>query len=202
MVDQGLPDIILASSSSARARLLRNAGLDPKIKPVSLDEDSIKSALVMEKAPAAHIAETLAELKTIRGARETHHYVIGADQILACDGSIFSKPTCLAEAKEQLMKLRGRSHELISAVCVAKGGSIIWRHSDSAKLYIRQFSSSFLDSYLNENKDSILTSAGGYYLESRGAQLFDWIKGDYFTILGLPLIPLLCFLREQGVMQK
>lgn len=200
MANQEQPEILLASSSSIRAKMLKDAGLNITVVPVGLDEDTIKQAMIEEGASAAHIAETLAELKTIRAARNTNDFVIGADQILSCEGGIFSKPASFEEARDQLMSLRGKTHELLTTACIAKGGSIIWRHSDAAQLHMRVFSQEFLEGYLSQHKERVLMSVGGYFLESQGVQLFDWIKGDYFTILGLPLIPLLGFLREQGVM--
>lgn len=201
MIEDSPKHIVLASRSPVRARLLRKAGLDIIVSPAGVDEEAVKNALIHEQASPAQIAQTLAELKTVRSARHGAHFVIGADQVLSCDGTLFNKPDCLEAAREHLIALRGKTHILSTAVCIAKGGGIIWRYQDTAELHIRSFTGDFLDTYLFKNKERVLESAGGYFLESDGVQLFDWIKGDYFSILGLPLIPILNFLREHGVLQ-
>jgi septum formation protein len=126
--------------------------------------------------------------------------VIGADQVLVCDGKIFDKPSTKDEARDQLVTLRGKKHELVSAVAVARHGSTIWSHCAHAQLTMREFSNTFLGYYLAEMGEEITSSVGGYKFEGPGAQLFEKIEGDYFTILGLPLLALLEFLRSQDVL--
>jgi septum formation protein len=143
----------------------------------------------------------LAELKAQRVARRhPGSLVIGADQVLECDGILFDKPSDLAAARSQLMALRGREHRLLSAVVLVRDGERVWHHVDRANLTVRDFSADFLDRYLRSAGDAALSSVGAYQLEGVGAQLFAAIDGDYFTILGLPLLPLLDILREQGIL--
>ena len=142
----------------------------------------------------------LAELKAQRvSQRHKDALVIGADQMLQCGGIWFDKPPDLDHARGHLNALRGRTHELLSAVCVVRDGEVLWRHLESAQLTMRPFSDAFIDEYLAAAGDAVCASVGAYQLEGRGAQLFSCIKGDYFTILGLPLLPLLGFLVNHGV---
>jgi len=194
--------IILASASRVRAGLLRQAGLEFDVKPPHVDEDEIKLSLRAEKAPPQQVAEALAELKARRVSDPgDQSFVIGCDQMLACGDDWFDKPTDLATARRQLLALRGRTHHLHAAVAVARGGGIVWRHRQSAALTMRSFSEAFLDAYLAQAGAAVLTSVGGYQLESLGVQLFERIEGDYFTILGLPLLPLLDFFRANNLMR-
>lgn len=192
--------LILASGSRARADMLRAAGLRfDTVKP-AVDEEEVKHSLRAAKAPGAVIAETLAELKAQRvSSRHAASYVIGADQVLECDGKSFDKPASRADALGQLQELRGKSHELISAAVVVKDGLRLWHHTDRATLSVRPCSDEFLARYLDAMGDSIMTTVGGYEIEGLGAQLFSSTRGDHFTILGLPLLPLLGFLRDAGV---
>jgi septum formation protein len=158
--------------------------------------------LKAEKASARQVAEALAELKAKRASRDdSESFIIAADQMLTCDGAWYDKPVDLAQARAQLMALRGKTHELTSAVVLARGGSIIWRHIDTAKLTMRDFSDGFLDAYLAQTGDRSLSSVGCYQLEGLGVQLFGRIQGDFFTILGMPLLPLLDVLRENRVLR-
>jgi septum formation protein len=195
--------IILASASAIRAQLLLNAGLDVKIIPASIDENAVKTAIFEEggNLPPADFAEILAQSKA-NSISENHagNLVIGADQVLVCDGKIFDKPSTKDEARDQLVTLRGKKHELVSAVAVARHGSTIWSHCAHAQLTMREFSNTFLGYYLAEMGEEITSSVGGYKFEGPGAQLFEKIEGDYFTILGLPLLALLEFLRSQDVL--
>ncbi|WP_341704218.1 Maf family protein [Ferrovibrio sp.] len=195
--------LILASASSARAAMLRQAGLDFAVQPARIDEAEIKRALQAEGAGPREAAEALAELKARRGTPATgdDSFVIAADQMLACEGRWFDKPADMAEARTQLQALRGRTHDLVSAVVVARSGTIIWRHIDGARLTMRAFSDGFLDAYLAQAGDAVLQSVGCYQLEGLGVQLFSRIQGDFFTILGLPLLPLLDFLRHHQVLR-
>lgn len=192
--------VILASASPARAALLRAAGIPILVDAAAIDEAEVKASLRAAGADAAAVAETLAELKAQRvSRRHGGRLVIGADQVLECDGVLFDKPTDRAAARNQLLALRGRRHGLVCAVALVRDGQRIWHHVDRAELVMREFSMSFLDRYLGSVGDAVLSSVGAYQLEGAGAQLFASVDGDYFTILGLPLLPLLEILREHGV---
>jgi septum formation protein len=191
--------IVLASSSSIRAALLRNAGLEIATHPARVDEAAVRAALEAEGAPPRDLADTLAEMKAERVARRhPEALVIGCDQVLAFQGQAFGKPEDAAELRAQLLALRGRTHQLLSAAVVFEDGRPVWRHVGQARLTMRDFSDAWLDGYLARNGADLLDSVGGYKLESEGVRLFSAIEGDYFTILGLPLIPLLGWLGERG----
>jgi septum formation protein len=190
--------LILASNSRIRAELLTNAGLNFTTASPGVDESAIKTTLSQE--PTEAVAQHLAQAKAC--AVSTTHpntFVIGADQILDCDTQRFDKPTDLAAARHQLNSLRGKTHRLVSAVTCVRNGATIWQFTDIAQLSMRMFTDAFLDSYFARHDKDLLTSVGAYKLESDGIQLFDKIDGDYFTVLGLPLMPLLSFLRRQQV---
>jgi len=192
--------ILLASGSPTRKKMLANAGVSLRIETAAIDEPAIIAALVQEKAAPGDIADTLAEYKGRRvAAKNPADIVVAADQILICNGEIFSKPATVAEALADLKKLRGQGHQLLSAVVVFENGRPVWRHIGRAQLVMRDFSDAFLHDYVNRHKKDLLTTVGCYKLETEGAQLFSQVKGDYFTILGLPLIELLGFLRTRGV---
>jgi nucleoside triphosphate pyrophosphatase len=197
------PAIVLASGSATRARLLQAAGIAFAIDVPAIDEAEVKHSLKAAGATSAAIAETLAELKAQRiSRRQPGALVLGADQVLDCAGIVYDKPADLAVARQQLLTLRGRRHELISAVVVLRDGARLWHHVGRAGLTMRDFSDAFLDHYLANAGAAVLTSVGAYQLEGPGAQLFQRIEGDYFTILGLPLLPLLDFLREHRVIAR
>jgi septum formation protein len=184
--------LVLASASKSRARLLENAGVPFTVRPANVDEDAVKASGLDGRA----VAERLAELKATAVADEL---VLGADQVLVCDGGLMSKAATLDEAAEQLRMLRNRRHVLVSAVVLASGGAPVWRHVEESALWMRDFSDAFLDSYLAAEGPDILGGVGCYRYEGAGAQLFARVEGDYFSILGLPLVPLLAALREHGV---
>jgi len=191
--------IVLASASQARRALLTAAGLDLVVDPAAVDEATLKASLAAEGAGPAEIAEALAELKASRvSSRHPGRLVIGADQILECEGRSFDKPADRAAARLQLSALRGRRHSLYSAALAMRDGHRLWHHVGRADLTMRAFGDSFLDSYLDRAGSAATASVGAYQLEGLGAQLFARIEGDYFTILGLPLLPLLEFLRGVG----
>jgi septum formation protein len=195
--------LILASASAARGALLRNAGIAFTAAPASIDENEIKAAFRAESRPAAECATALAEAKAARVARRhPGSLVIGADQMLVCDGVWFDKPADLVAARAQLVALRGKRHELISALCVVRDGERLWHFVDRSSLAMREFSDAFLDDYLAAVGDAVLGAVGAYHLEGRGVQLFARIEGGYFAILGLPLLPLLDFLRGHGVVAR
>jgi septum formation protein len=186
--------LVLASASAIRARLLEAAGVAFIVRPANIDEDALKTP----GADPVKVASALAERKALAVPGEL---VLGADQVAVCDGRLLSKPSSLAAAREQLRFLRGKPHVLISALALAKDGAVVWRHTDEARLVMRDFSDRFLEAYLAADPET-LSSVGGYRLENPGAQLFARIEGDYFSILGLPLLPLLAALRDQGVIGR
>ncbi len=199
----GPVSLILASASKARRQMLAAAGIEVTIQPADIDEAAVREALDTPGAPMppADVALVLAEAKAAQiAAQNPHALVIGADQILALGDDILSKPESIAAAHRQLKRLRGRTHELHSGVCCVRGDKTLWRSSASASLTVREFSDGFLQDYLNQEGEEVCTSVGAYRLEGRGAQLFSKIDGDYFTILGMPLLPLLDFLRKDGAL--
>lgn len=195
--------VILASGSATRAKLLRSAGIDCVAEPAEVDEASVKSGLRAEGAMGAAVAEALAEMKALKiSARHRDALVIGADQVLECDKRLYDKPATIAEARNQLRCLRGRAHTLLSAVVVARAGARLWSHVAECRLMMRAFSDEFLDEYLSLVGETACQSVGGYQLEGLGVQLFESVGDDYFAILGLPLLPLLDFLRNWGVVRS
>ena len=191
---------ILASKSQSRAKLLANAGLSFDVKPAGVDEDSVKASLLEQDASGKDIATTLAELKAQAVQADPLIYVLGADQVLICEDQLYNKPRNAKDIHDQLNALRGKTHTLISAVAIAKAGSVLWRHVDEARLTMRDFSAAFLDDYIARNEQEIMQSVGAYKLEGEGSHLFSQIEGDYFTILGLPLLPVLDFFRLHEVL--
>lgn len=192
--------LILASASVSRRQMLQNAGLDFTIETSGVDEDEVKLSLAAEKAAPRDIAETLAELKAKRvSTRHPEAMVIGADSTLACNGRLFDKPPTMEAARKQLQALAGQTHELHSSVVVARGGVRLWHCTEHARLTMRPLTDAFLDAYLARAGEAVTTSVGAYQLEGVGAHLFTRVEGDYFTILGLPLLPLLSFLAGHGV---
>jgi septum formation protein len=192
--------LVLASGSRTRATLLAAAGVAVEIQSPAVDEAEVKAALRAEQASAQAVAETLAELKAQRVSRRyPGAFVIGADQMLDCGGIWFDKPADRAHAAAHLQALRDRTHELISAVTVVCDGTVLWHHVDRARLTMRRFDDAFIDRYLDAVGAAAFDSVGAYQLEGLGAQLFRRIEGDYFTILGLPLLALLDFLRNHGL---
>lgn len=195
--------LILASASASRAAMLRQAGLDFDIRPARVDEEEIKLSLKSDGVSLRDTATALAELKAHRiSSAEPQDFIIAADSMVACDGRWYDKPTDMSEARAHLQSLRGKTHELVSAAALARGGSVIWRHAESARLTMRDFSDDFLDAYLAQAGEAVLSCVGCYQLEGLGVQLFSRIQGDFFTILGLPLLPLLDILRENKVLRS
>ncbi|WP_421779523.1 Maf family protein [Kiloniella litopenaei] len=194
--------VILASASKARGFLLKNAGVPlADLLPAAIDEDEVKQSLKSEGATAIQVAETLAELKARKiSMANPNSFVIGADQMLNCNGVWFDKPTDLDHAAAHLKALSGKTHQLECAVCVVKNGERLWHHNETASLTMRPLDDEFIAAYLNKLGDEALSSVGAYQLEGLGAQLFHRIQGDYFTILGLPLLSLLTFLRHNRIL--
>lgn len=199
----GRPPLILASSSKSRALMLEAAGLAFIVEPPGLDEGVMRQAISGEKALDPHdIAEVLARAKAEAVsdlARQA--YVIGGDQILALGKTIMSKPDSMEAARRQLLDLSGKTHTLHTAVAVATNGETLWAETTVATLTMRKFTPEFIGRYLAAAGEEVLGSVGAYQLEALGVQLFDKIDGDYFSILGLPLIPLLDTLRREGVIE-
>lgn len=195
--------LILASTSPWRAKMLRDAGVIIETVAPGVDEEEMKAALRAEGAPARDQADALAEMKARRvSARAPGVLVLGADQVLDFKGEAFDKPDSRAAARETLMRLRGERHELLSAAVIALDGEPIWRHVGRARLFMRPFTDAFLDAYLDRIGEDALRTPGAYMLEGEGAQLFARVEGDYFTILGLPLIETLGFLRVRGLLPE
>ena len=193
------PKLVLASKSAARQALLRGAGVPFEAMGAALDEDAVKDDLAAHGLDPKAMALALAQAKAVETSRVVDGLVIGADQTLDLDGELVGKAPDLGAARERLRALRGRRHQLHSATAAARDGELLWDDVRTASLTMRAFSDEYLESYLARNGEAALSSVGCYQLEGEGVQLFDRIDGDYFTILGLPLPPLLRFLREQGV---
>ncbi len=198
MIQVPSPALILASQSSARAALLTAAGLRFEVRAARVDEAAIKQACRAEGADAADAALTLAGLKAER-IRDPDALVIGADQLLVCDDAWFDKPADLGAARAQLRTLRGRTHCLVTAVVCLRRGQEVWRHVAEPRLRMRRFSDAFLEDYLAVEGDAVLACVGAYRLEGMGVHLFDSVQGEHAAVLGLPLLPLLGFLRQHGV---
>jgi septum formation protein len=193
--------LVLASKSAVRGRLLAAAGVEFEAVDSGVDEAAAKARLVGQTPEAVALALAEAKAKRVSDARP-EALVIGADQTLDFEGGLFDKAASLGEARTRLLMLRGRSHRLHSGTAVARGGQVVWRKCASSTLTMRDFSDAWLDGYLARNPGPALSSVGGYELEGEGAQLFDRIIGDYFAILGLPLLGLLGCLRKEGILPQ
>lgn len=201
MLQHANPPLVLASASTSRRALLRASGLHFDIRPADIDEAALKHAAQAEAASAEAAALRLAHAKAAHiAAAEPDALVLGADQILVCDGVWFDKPPDLAAARAQLQTLRGRTHVLATAIVCHRGNARLWQHIAQPRLTMRAFSDDFLDAYLALEGDHVLGSVGAYRLEGPGVHLFAAVEGDHAAILGLPLLPLLAFLREAGVL--
>lgn len=191
--------VILASGSESRRKLLANAGIEAiSIKP-RVDEDAAKLAFRAEKMRVSDQAMQLAEMKAVKVSQNHEGLVIGGDQMLNLDGEAMDKPRDIADAANHLRRFSGKVHTLETAIVIAEGGKPVWRHLVAPKLTVRPLSEDFIASYLDRAGPDILKTVGAYMLEDVGAQLFSRIEGDYFSILGLPLLPLLDYLRTRGV---
>ena len=194
-----LQNLILASASKSRSQMLLNAGVDFSVQVSNVDETLIKERFGLKLAE--NIALKLAVLKAQKVSKlNTDTLVIGADQVLECGGTLYNKPLNRTDAVSNLKALRGKTHRLISAVCVVQNNKILWDLTDSVNLTMRELSDEFIQSYLNQVGTDIFLSVGGYRLEDLGAQLFTRVEGDFFTVLGLPLLPLLEFLRSKHIL--
>ena len=190
--------LILASASETRAKMLRDVGLNIETIPSGVDEDEIKEQFRQTGRTANDLAVALAKEKAL--AIDRSDLILGADQVLSFEGEVFDKAKDLEEARTQLRRLRNSQHSLLSAAVIIENGAVIWEKVGIATLTMRDFSDQFLDDYLEQEEKAVLETVGGYRIETRGAQLFSSVSGDYFSILGLPLLGLLHFLRERKVL--
>lgn len=190
--------LTLASGSTVRAALLRNAGVEFNVHPVRVDEDAIREALLAEGASPRDIADALAESKAQRAAnRDPQALVLGCDQVLECDGTLYAKPTDPADALRQLKSLRGKTHRLFTAAVLHVHAQPVWRHVATSRLTMRAASDGFLDAYVARHWDDIRHCVGCYQIEGPGIRLFSKIEGDLFAIQGLPLLELLTVLTQR-----
>ena len=200
--DGGGAPLVLASAAAARATMLRAAGVAFSIEPARVDEGAVKDAMRAEDPDGRETARMLAALKARRvSAGAPGAFVIGADQLLVCGEEWFDKPVDVEDARGQLRRLRGRRHTLVTAVSVVRDEEEIWGVVATPELAMRPFSDAFLEGYLERAGEGILACVGGYEAEGLGAQLLAEIKGDWFAVLGMPLLPLLAFLREHGLVE-
>ena len=193
--------LVLASTSQSRRTLMKNAGLTFEAVAADIDERAIEAEERNAKLGPAELALELARRKALDvSRRKPGALVVGCDQTMSLDQIVFHKPTGVGEARGNLWTLRGKTHRLNSAIVLVRDGEVSWEHVGIAELTMRSFSENYLDLYLSRAEESVLKSVGAYQLEGEGIQLFESIEGDYFTILGLPLLPLLSKLRELGVL--
>lgn len=190
--------VILASGSQIRRQLMTDAGLEFEVIVKPVDEAAIKASMLAETARLHDIADALAEAKAMRVSRLEEGFVIGADQIMVMDGQLFDKPNTIDEARDRLKLMRGKTHYLIGAVVICESGQAVWRHIAKTKLTMRDFSDAFLDDYIEKEGDFLTKSVGAYRFEGLGAQLFSHVEGDFFSILGLSLLPVMEYLRIRG----
>ena len=195
--------LILASRSPIRAKLLQQSGIDFEAVTALVDEEMMKASMRAEQAPHRDIADKLAEIKALKvSQKHPENFVLGCDQILSFNGEIFSKPKNKEELRDQLMALRSSRHELLSAAVIYQNAQPIWRFVGTARLTMRDFSETFLDNYIDQNWKLVENCVGGYQIEAEGIQLFQRVEGDYFSILGMPLLEILNFLTVRGVIQR
>ena len=195
--------LTLASRSPIRAKLLQQAGIEFDAVTALVDEEMMKTSMRAEQAPHRDIADKLAEIKALKVSQKCpENFVLGCDQILSVNGEIFSKPKTKNALRDQLMALKSNRHDLFSAAVICQNAQPIWRFVGTARLTMRDFSETFLDNYIDQNWKSVENCVGGYQIEAEGIQLFQRVEGDYFSILGMPLLEILNFLTVRGVIQR
>ena len=194
--------IILASGSAIRKQILDGAGLEYEVITRPVDEAAIKDAMLAENSRLRDIADALAEAKAMRVSLQETGFVIGADQIMVMEKTLFDKPKDMAEVRTRLLSMRGKMHELVGAVVICENGAPVWRHMSRTKLWVREFSDAFLDAYIETEGEALMKSVGAYRFEGPGAQLFEKVEGGFFAILGLDLLPVLGYLRTRGAVQS
>jgi septum formation protein len=193
--------LVLASGSASRKRLLTAAGIAFTADPADLDETALMADLQRRGADAVQVASELAQQKAVLvSRRHPGRIVLGGDSVIGFGGEFLSKCASVQEARALLMRLSGRSHLLVSAAALARDGALLWTHASPCQMTMRDLSPQFLDDYLLREGPAILSSVGCYHFEGRGAQLFDRVDGDYFSVLGLPLLPVLAQLRKEGLL--
>ena len=190
--------VILASGSAIRRKLMTDAGLEFEVITKAVDEGAIKESMLVESARLRDIADALAEAKSMRVSRIEEGLVIGADQIMVMDNQLFDKPKDINEARDRLKLMRGKTHYLMGAVVICENAVPVWRHMAKTKLTMREFSDDFLEDYLDAEGDLVTKSVGAYRFEGLGSQLFSHVEGDFFSILGLSLLPVMDYLRLRG----
>ncbi len=196
-------NLILASGSEIRRQLLEKAGVNLTVQKARIDEEMIRQSLLADQASPRDVADALAEMKARKvSEKNPDAFVIGCDQVLDFDGEILSKPNTVEEAQHQLTRLRGKRHSLLSAAVICQDGKPIWRHIGQVRLQMRGFTDAYMHAYLQRNWPSISYSVGGYKLEEEGIRLFSRVDGDYFSVLGLPMIELLSYLTVRGVIEQ
>lgn len=195
--------LILASASEIRQKLLLNAGVSVQIQKARIDEEMVRASLEAEQAKPRDVADTLAEMKAMKvSEKNPDALVLGCDQVLDLEGKILSKPRDKDDARHQLQILRGQRHMLLSAAVICENGKPIWRHIGQVRLRMRDFSDEYLDGYLDRNWPGISYCVGAYKLEEEGIRLFSRVDGDYFNVLGLPLLEVLNYLTVRGELQS
>jgi septum formation protein len=189
--------LILASGSAIRRQILESAGIPFSVQTSGVDEDFIKAG--WQGSDPSELAVRLAEAKARAPQVASDALVLGADQVLSCEGELFDKARSVEEARQRLQHLRGKTHTLHSGLAAVRSGDVVWRYRTESHLTVRTFSDAFLADYLDKAGDVLTASVGAYAYEGLGAQLFDQVEGDYYAILGLPLLPVLDLLRREGV---
>jgi septum formation protein len=190
--------LVLASKSAIRRQILDGAGIEYSVRTGNTDEDALKKTFLASAKPLQDLPAVLATAKAMEVSASPDEILIGADQIMEMDGQLFDKPANMKEARQRLLDMRGKEHRLIGAVVTVRDSEKLWQYTSTTRLKVRPFSERFLDTYLELEGEEILYCVGGYKFEGRGAQLFEHVDGDFFSILGLSLLPLLGHLREIG----